>query len=82
LRTKGGSSKTKLLFADKVNLFNPNTRKCTVEEIKTVLESPANRHFVRRNIITKGTIIDTSKGKAKITSQPGQDGMVNAIIVK
>jgi len=47
-----------------------------------VLENPANRHFVRRNILTKGTIIETVKGKAKITGRPGQEGMVNAVLIK
>ena len=46
--------------------------------LKTVLENPANRHYVRRNIITKGTIVDTEKGKAIITSKPGQEGCINA----
>lgn len=81
-KIKGGGSKTKLLFAKKVNLFDPTSRKHSIEEIKTVVESPANRHFIRRNILTKGVVIETSKGKAKITGRPGQEGMVNAVLIK
>ncbi|MBN2052788.1 30S ribosomal protein S8e [Candidatus Woesearchaeota archaeon] len=81
-KTKGGGLKTKLLFADKVNLLDPATRKYSIESIKTVLENPANRHFVRRNIMTHGTIIETSKGKARVTGRPGQEGMVNAVLIK
>jgi len=81
-KTKGGGLKTRLLFADKVNLFDATTRKYSIETIKTVTENPANRHFVRRNIITKGSVIDTSKGKARVTSRPGQEGMVTAVLIK
>ena len=81
-KTKGGGSKTRLLFAEKVNLLDPSTRKHSVESIKTVLESPANRNYVRRNILTRGTIVETPKGKARITGRPGQEGMVNAVLVK
>ena len=50
--------------------------------IKNVLENPANRHYARENIITKGAIVDTDAGKARITSRPGQDGTANAVLVK
>lgn len=81
-KVKGGGLKSRLLFADKVNLFDPATRKYTIESIKTVAENPANRHFVRRNIITKGSVIDTAKGKARVTNRPGQEGMVMAVLIK
>ncbi|KYK27168.1 hypothetical protein AYK26_00545 [Euryarchaeota archaeon SM23-78] len=81
-KTKSSGSKTRLLFADKLNLFDPSTRKHSIEDIKTVLENPANRHFVRRNILTRGTVVETDKGKARITGRPGQEGMVNAVLIK
>ena len=81
-RAKSSASKTRLLFADKVNLFDPGTRKHSVEDIKNVVESPANRHFVRRNILTRGAVVETSKGRARITGRPGQEGMVNAVLIK
>ncbi|MCF7798628.1 30S ribosomal protein S8e [Candidatus Woesearchaeota archaeon] len=81
-RTVGGNTKDKLLSADKVNLFDPATKKHEVVAITTILENPANRHFVRRNILTKGSIVETAKGKARITSRPGQNTYVDAILVK
>ena len=36
---------------------------------------------MRRNIINKGAIIDTGLGKAKVTSRPGQTGIVSAILL-
>ncbi|MFH1212224.1 MAG: 30S ribosomal protein S8e [Candidatus Woesearchaeota archaeon] len=81
-RARGGSIRLTLLSANKVNVFNPKTKKCEVAEMKNVTENPANRHFVRRDILTKGTIVDTSIGKVKITSRPGQEGTVNGILLE
>jgi small subunit ribosomal protein S8e len=54
----------------------------TVEaEIENVVENPANINYVRRNIITKGAVIETSEGRARVTSRPGQVGHVNAVLV-
>ena len=79
-RIKGGKEKTLLLNSDTVNLRSKN--KNLKAKIITVKDSPANRHFIRRNILTKGTIIETDKGLAKITNRPGQEGTVNAILIK
>ncbi len=80
-RTIGGNTKDKLLAANKVNLFDPKTKKHAIVEVKNIVENPANRHFVRRNILTKGSVVETTKGKAKITSRPGQNSYVDAILL-
>ncbi len=82
VRIHGGEDKRRLLDANKVNLFNPKTKKYSQETIQTVIESPDNSQYVRRNIITKGAIVQTTKGKAKITSRPGQDGILNAVLME
>ena len=82
IRTKGGGRKTTTLRTDTVNLYDPKTKKYSQAKIKTVVDSKANRHFIRRNIITKGAVVETDQGKAKITSRPGQEGAVNAILVQ
>ena len=51
-------------------------------KLKKVIENKASRHFARMGIITKGAIIETDKGKAKVTNRPGQDGVINAVLVK
>jgi len=81
VRTMGNHKKVRLLSTETANLFDPKTKKYEKVKIKNVVESPANRHFIRRNILTKGAVIDTEKGKAKITSRPGQDGAINAVLV-
>lgn len=81
VRTKGGGAKERLLAVNVANLMDPSTKRATAVKITDVVENPANRYFVRRDIITKGTIIETEKGKAKVTSRPGQDGTVNAVLL-
>ena len=79
-REKSGSLKQVLLTINKINVTNPKTKKTQTTEILTVVESPANRHFIRRNIITKGAIVETKMGKVKVTSRPGQEGTLNGIL--
>lgn len=79
-KVRGGKMKvgaTKISFANIV--VEGKVRKV---KIKNVMENPADRHFARENIITRGAIIDTELGKARVTSRPGQDGIANAILVK
>lgn len=79
-RTKGGEKKQGLLSTDKVNLYDPKTKKHMVVKISTVKENTANRNFIRRNIMTKGTVIETEKGLAVITNRPGQEKNINAVL--
>ena len=81
IRTMGANRKLRLLSADTANLFDPKSKSFRQVKIKTITDNPANRHFVRRNIMTKGSVIDTEFGKARVTSRPGQDGMVNAVLI-
>lgn len=82
LRTLGGNSKDKLLREDTVNVFNPSKKKAEKAKIKTVVDNKANRNFIRRNILTKGTIVDTDKGKVRITNRPGQEGGINGVVAE
>lgn len=81
VRTKGGSEKIRVLMADVANVYDPKTKKFAKAKIKTVKDNPADMHYVRRNIITKGAIIETELGNARVTSRPGQDGTINAILI-
>ena len=81
IRCRGRNEKIRLIATKFANLSDPKTKKSFKVEIKNVIENPADPHFVRRNIITKGAIIETEKGKAKVTSRPSQDGTVNAVLI-
>ena len=79
LSKKGGVSKTaaeRVLYA-----CISDNGKAQKSKILTVLETPDNRHFARENVITKGAIVETEMGRARVTSRPGQEGSVNAILL-
>jgi small subunit ribosomal protein S8e len=78
LRVMGGGAKTILLSAEKANVIDKNGKAKTVK-IKSVVQVPANRYL--KGILFKGSIIDTELGKARVTSRPAQDGVVNAVLI-
>ena len=82
LRTLGGNKKVVLLGANVINVLDPKTKKSKVVKIKNVIETPSNRFLARQNVLTKGAIIDTEIGKARITNRPSQEGQINAILIK
>lgn len=73
-------SKIKLVKADYVNVSNPETGITERLEILNVVSNPAKADYNRRGVITKGTIVRTEKGLAKIVSRPGQDGSLSAVV--
>lgn len=79
-RTRGGNQKNVVKRSETVNLAVDGEVKKV--EIESVEDNPANPNFVRRSLLTKGTIVNTSEGEARITSRPGQEGVVNAELVE
>ena len=77
-RVKGGNRKAFLLGIKTVNVKKEG--KTEKADIKNVTETPSNRFFARQNIITKGTIVETSLGKVKITNRPSQEGNLNGVL--
>ena len=80
-RTKGGGTKLTLLSGNAINLRDLSG-KIVKSKILTVTGNPANPNYVRRNIITKGALVKTELGQAKITSRPSQDGVLNGVLIK
>ncbi|MEM0476302.1 MAG: 30S ribosomal protein S8e [Candidatus Aenigmatarchaeota archaeon] len=79
-RTKGGNKKIKLRFVAYANVFDGKNYKKV--KILDVVENKAHPLYERRKIITKGAIIKTEIGLAKVTSRPSQHGVVNAILIQ
>lgn len=80
-RTRACNQKVRALSAERVNVVDPGKKGVRNVKILSVLENPCNPHYVQRNIITKGAIIQTELGRARVTSRPGQDGIINAILI-
>ncbi|MDI9619816.1 MAG: 30S ribosomal protein S8e [Candidatus Nezhaarchaeota archaeon] len=81
-RIKGGSIKVGLKRAVYANVLDPETHESHKLKILRVTSNPASVDYSRRGIITKGTIIETEKGLAKVTSRPGQEGIINAVLIR
>ena len=82
IATRGGNRKVRLLSEQFINVTDPKTNKTQRATAEKVNKNPANNHYTRRNIMTKGTIVKTDIGLVKITSRPGQDGVINAILLE
>ena len=78
-RTRGANTKTRLPSTNIANVSD-SSGKTQKTEITRVIRNPANVDYDRRGVITKGTIIETPLGQARVTSRPGQSGIVNAIL--
>ena len=79
-KVRGKNVKTAIKTIDSVNLAIDSKIK-RVKIIK-VLENSTNNDYKRRGIISKGAVLETEAGKCRVVSRPGQDGTVNAILVK
>ena len=79
---RGGKIKLKLLSMSHANVSDPKTGSIKRVRIVSVKDNRANPHYIRRNILTKGAVIETETGIAKVTSRPGQDGIINAVLVE
>ncbi len=80
-RTIGGNSKIKVLTEKFASVTDPKTNTTTKSEIVRVVSNGANVDYNRRGVITKGAKIETKLGLAQVTSRPGNDGVVNAVLV-
>jgi small subunit ribosomal protein S8e len=81
VRRRGSNLKTRALNENQASVSNPSTGKTEKAEILRVVRNPANVDYDRRGVITKGTIIETKLGFARVTSRPGQQGLINAILM-
>jgi len=79
-RVRGGNLKVRLYSTDTAQVSDPKTGKAQVSKILRVIKNPANLDYNRRGVITKGTMIETELGAAKVTSRPSQTGVINAVL--
>jgi len=80
-RTIGGNYKLKLFSSNFINLTDPATNKTTKVKILKFESNAASKDLNRRKILTKGAIVETEEGKARISSRPGQHGILNGILI-
>ncbi|TFG08393.1 MAG: 30S ribosomal protein S8e [Promethearchaeota archaeon] len=80
-RVLGGNFKLKLFSTNLINVTDPSTNKTSKVKLLGFESNQASKDYNRRHVLTKGAIVETELGKAQITSRPGQDGQLNAILI-
>jgi small subunit ribosomal protein S8e len=78
-RGLGGSRRTLLLRVIEGNMLDPKTKKFSKVKLISVKENKANRAYARRNIITKGCVVETSEGNGIVINRPGKSGQVTLL---
>ena len=81
-RGAGGSVKVGILSAEYANVVDKKTNTVKKVKILKVKVNPTDPNYVQRNIMNKGATIETEIGDAVITSRPGQDGAINAVLLE
>ncbi len=81
-KVTGGNLKLRLRSAQYANVYNPKEKKIVKAKIISVISTPSNPDFAKRGRIVKGAVIQTEIGRAVVTSRPGQDGVVNAVLIE
>ncbi|MEN3047303.1 MAG: 30S ribosomal protein S8e [Candidatus Caldarchaeales archaeon] len=79
-RARGGNTKVRVRHARYANVFDGS--KTVRAEILKVVQNPANPDFTRMGVLTRGALIDTPLGVARVTSKPSADGVINAVLVQ
>jgi len=82
IRVRGGGFKFRLRRSEFANVVDESTGKSVRAKILGVVSNPASRDYARRRVITRGAIIETEIGEAKVTSRPSQHAVVNALLIK
>ncbi len=80
-RVTGGATKVGMLLAEYANVMDKNTHTVKRAKILSVKVNPSDPNYVQRNIINKGATIATEAGDAVVTSRPGQNGAINAVLL-
>ena len=79
-RVLGGNMKLKLFSTKFINVTDLNTNKTSKVRILRFEENLASKDLNRRHILTKGAVVETELGNVKITSRPGQHGVLNGVL--
>jgi small subunit ribosomal protein S8e len=81
-KVRGRNIKTAFKAVDFANITDPASNKTIRAKIIRVSKNNANKDYERRGVISKGAVLETEGGLARVLSRPGQHGTVNAIAIK
>ncbi len=81
-RKTAGSQTVRVLSIKNINVNKPKEGKTVRVQITNVIRNDADTNYVRRNIVTKGAIVETDVGQVRVTSRPGMHGVVSGILLE
>ena len=81
-RKTAGSQTVRVLSIKNINVNKPKEGKTVRAQITNVIRNDADTNYVRRNIVTKGAIVETNVGQVRVTSRPGMHGVVSGILLE
>lgn len=81
-KVRGNNVKIAFKTAEYANINDQDNKKTAKLKIIRVTKNPANKDYERRGVITKGAMLETEIGIARVLSRPGQDGIINAVLIK
>jgi len=81
-RKTAGSQTVRVLSIKNINVSKPKEGKTVRAQITNVIRNDADTNYVRRNIVTKGAIVETNVGQVRVTSRPGMHGVVSGILLE
>ena len=81
VRDFGGRRQYIQLTGSSVVGLDAKTGKTTLATITNVVENDSNPNYIRRNILTKGAVVESDLGRVRITSRPGHDGVINGVLL-
>ena len=79
-RKRSGNTTVRVLKENMINVSDGSGKTQRVE-MTNVVENGADPNYVRRNILTKGAIVETTLGRVRITSRPGMDGVICGVVI-
>ncbi|MDQ6724208.1 MAG: 30S ribosomal protein S8e [Thermoproteota archaeon] len=81
-KVRGNNFKIAFKTAEYANISDKDNKKTVKLKIIRVTKNPANKDYERRGVITRGAMLETEIGIARVLSRPGQDGIINAVLIK
>ena len=81
-RKRSGSQTVRLLTVNQGNVSIPKEGRTVRARVTNVVGNDADPNYVRRNIVTKGAIVDTDLGRVRVTSRPGMHGVVSGVLME
>ena len=80
-RTLGGNFKLRLFSTQVINVTDISTNKTSKVRIMGFESNAASKDLNRRHVLTKGAIVETELGNVRVTSRPGQHGVLNGVLI-